>query len=364
MSRSPADFPFSALPRVDRAAALFSRRVSAALASAPPLPDPLLDDRWGALLGAPLRALPAAPRPVTVDSLRAAWTLDPAVVAVWSHPSLGVFLAALPRDLAFHLATRCLGPQALHAPSAPLSDVAEGALSALAARVAVTLCAPAAPPTLRAITDHPLDALDALDEAPLVAWDFTLSGKTLAGAVTLVLSSSPLRSSPRPPPPELSRFAELAVPVRCVAGREWLPAAAVASLEPGDRLMLDGLRASAAGLSGDVTLCIGADPSLRLDAALTHPSRVTVTAPLRAPWSHAMNESTEVLRELRVEVTVEIASQPASLETLASWAPGAVVEFPQRIGDAVVVRAGGRVVARGELVDVEGQVGVRITERL
>ena len=364
MSRAPAHFPFSALPRVDRAAALLTRRVSAALASAPPLPAPLLDDRWGALLGSPVRARPAAPRPVTPDSLRAAWALDPAVVALWSHPSLGVFLVALPRDLAFHLVTLALGPEALRAPSAPLSDAAEGALSALAARVAVTLCAPSAPPTLRAITDHPLDALEALDAAPLVAWDFTLSGKTLAGTVTLVLSAAPLRPAPRPPPPELSRFAEVSVPVRCVAGRAWLPASEVAALEAGDRLMLDGLGTSSAGLSGDVTLCLGATAPLRLDATLTDAYRVTVTAPLRAPWSHAMNESTEVLRELRVEVTVEIAAQSASLETLASWGVGAVVEFPQRIGEAVVVRAGGRVVARGELVDVEGQVGVRITERI
>jgi len=311
-----------------------------------------------------VRARPAAPRPVTLDSLRAAWSLDPALVAVWSHPSLGVFLVALPRDLAFHLVTRCLGPETLRSPSAPLSDLAEGALSALAARVAVALCAPSAPPTLRAITDHPLDALDALDAAPLVAWDFTLSGKTLAGTVTLVLSAATLRPAARPPPPEIPRFAEVSVPVRCVAGRAWLPAAAVASLEAGDRLMLDGLRFSSAGLSGDVTLCLGAAAPLRLDATLTDASRVTVTAPLRAPWSHAMNESTEVLRELRVEVTVEIATQSASLETLASWGPGAVVEFPQRIGEAVVVRAGGQVVARGELVDVEGQVGVRITERI
>lgn len=364
MSRAPAHFPFSDLPRVDRAAALLTRRVGAALASAPPLSAPLLDDRWGALLGSPLRARPGVPRPVTLDSLRAAWTLDPAVVAVWSHPSLGVFLAALPRDLAFHLVTLCLGPEALRAPSAPLSDVAEGALSALAARVAVTLCAPSAPPTLRAITDHPLDAIEALDAASLLAWDFTLSGKTLSGTVTLVLSAASLRPAARPPPWELSRFAEVSVPLRCVAGRAWLPAGAVASLEAGDRLMLDGLRASPAGLSGDVTLCLGDDPAPRLDAALAGASRVTVTAPLRAPWSHAMNESTEVLRELRVEVTVEIAAQSASLETIASWGPGAVVEFPQRIGDAVVVRAGGRVVARGELVDVEGQVGVRITERI
>ena len=77
-----------------------------------------------------------------------------------------------------------------------------------------------------------------------------------------------------------------------------------------------------------------------------------------------MNDATEVLRGLQVEVTVEIATQTVSLDALSSWGVGAVVEFPQRLGEAVLVRAGGRVVARGELVDVEGQVGVRITERI
>lgn len=237
--------------------------------------------------------------------------------------------------------------------------------ASLAARVAVTLCAPAAPPTLRAITDQPADALDALGEpGPLVAWDFTLSGKTLAGTATLVLSSDRLRPSSRPSPLDLSRFAELSVPLRCVAGRAMLPLDAVASLALDDRLMLDGLRASSAGLSGEVTLLLGADPALSLDAALTDASRVTVSSPLRAHRSPAMNEATEVLRGLHVEVTVEIATQPVSLEALSSWGVGAVVEFPQRLGELVLVRAGGRVVARGELVDVEGQVGVRITERI
>jgi flagellar motor switch/type III secretory pathway protein FliN len=67
------------------------------------------------------------------------------------------------------------------------------------------------------------------------------------------------------------------------------------------------------------------------------------------------------LVRVHVEVTVELATQSVSLEALAAWGVGAVVEFPQRLGETVVVRAGGRAVARGELVNVEGQVGVRIT---
>ena len=363
MPRAPADFPFSTLACVDRADARFTRHVSAVLTAAPPLPAALLDARWAALLGAPVRAHPKAALPVTADALRAAWALDPAIVALWNHPALGPFLVAFPRDLAFLLATHALGPAAQRSPIDPWSEVAEGALAALAAHVAVTLCAPSAPPVLRAITDHPTDALDALD-APgrLVRWDFTIAGKTIAGIVTLVFAADRLQPTPSSPAADLSgRFAGVAVSVRCIAGRALLPADAIGALAVGDLLMLDGLRGSSVALVGDVTLSLGADPPLHCEATLTDASRVTLTASPHVPRSPPMHNPADALRDLHVEVTVELATQSVSLEALAAWGVGAVVEFPQRLGETVVVRAGGRVVARGELVNVEGQVGVRIT---
>lgn len=365
MSRAPVSFPFASLPKVDRATARLTRRVAAALAAAPPLPAPLVDARWAALLGDDsLRCVGGAPRPVAVADLRAAWSAEPTLASRWHHPTLGPFLVALPRALAFLLVTRALGPDAWAAPTAPWSDVAEGVLSALAARVAVTLTAPGAPPTLRAITDHPADALDALPAGRLVAWDVALAGRTLAGALTLALLADQLPAPSRlASDAVVARLADVAVPVRCVAARSMVAAGDVEALAVDDHVLLAGLRRSSSALVGDVTLCLGAHPSLRLDASLTDASRVTVTHTPREPWSPAMSDSTDVLSSVQVEVTVELASQSASLETVASWGVGAVVEFPQRLGESVLVRAGGRVVARGELVDVDGQVGVRITAR-
>ena len=71
-----------------------------------------------------------------------------------------------------------------------------------------------------------------------------------------------------------------------------------------------------------------------------------------------------VIDAIPVEVTVELARSAATVAEIAAWRPGEVIEFPSPLGAPVVVRGGGRAVARGELVDVEGNVGVRVTEVL
>ena len=48
----------------------------------------------------------------------------------------------------------------------------------------------------------------------------------------------------------------------------------------------------------------------------------------------------------------------------ASLGEGDVVALGRRVGEAVTLRVGGVPVARGDLVEIEGEVGVRIVERL
>ncbi len=61
-------------------------------------------------------------------------------------------------------------------------------------------------------------------------------------------------------------------------------------------------------------------------------------------------------------VRVELGSVSMSAGEWAALEAGDVIETCQRISEPVVLRCAGREVARGELVEVEGQVGVRITE--
>jgi len=70
----------------------------------------------------------------------------------------------------------------------------------------------------------------------------------------------------------------------------------------------------------------------------------------------------QVVLDSPVVVRVEIGTVTLTAREWAALGPGDVLETGLRIAEPVVLRIGGREVARGELVDVEGEVGVRIRE--
>lgn len=79
-----------------------------------------------------------------------------------------------------------------------------------------------------------------------------------------------------------------------------------------------------------------------------------------------MNERVElerqVIDELEVELVVELGRVELSLAELSRLGVGDVLALGQPLGGGVDVWAGGRRIGRGELVDVDGETGVRLTE--
>jgi type III secretion protein Q len=72
----------------------------------------------------------------------------------------------------------------------------------------------------------------------------------------------------------------------------------------------------------------------------------------------------ERLGDAPVEVTVELARFSLALEELGRIAPGEVLVTGRAVGERVVLRAADRAIATGELVDVDGEVGVRVARLL
>jgi type III secretion system YscQ/HrcQ family protein len=68
------------------------------------------------------------------------------------------------------------------------------------------------------------------------------------------------------------------------------------------------------------------------------------------------------LEDLWLTVRVELASRRIGLEELARLRIGQLLELGCKATDPVDLVLDGRRVARGELVDIEGQLGVRVTQ--
>jgi flagellar motor switch/type III secretory pathway protein FliN len=68
--------------------------------------------------------------------------------------------------------------------------------------------------------------------------------------------------------------------------------------------------------------------------------------------------------DVPVVVRVEIGEARLLAREWAAIRPGDVLTVGTRVGEAVVLRVGGVPVARGQLVEVDGEVGVRIEERI
>ncbi|MFN7133997.1 MAG: FliM/FliN family flagellar motor switch protein, partial [Myxococcales bacterium] len=71
-------------------------------------------------------------------------------------------------------------------------------------------------------------------------------------------------------------------------------------------------------------------------------------------------DAAELLNDVPLHVAVELARVPVTAEQVVGLHVGKILELGTAPGDPVNLSVNGRVVARGELVEVEGQLGVRI----
>ena len=72
----------------------------------------------------------------------------------------------------------------------------------------------------------------------------------------------------------------------------------------------------------------------------------------------------EAVGDVPVVVRVELGRARMSAREWAALGPGDVVALAHKLAEPVTLRVGGVAVAEGELVDVEGEMGVRILRRL
>ena len=110
-----------------------------------------------------------------------------------------------------------------------------------------------------------------------------------------------------------------------------------------------------------------------LAAALAAGGQLVVRDRLEShPWEREMasderasaaTTTVEVLEDAPVVVRVELGTVEMKARDWAALGPGDVVALGRKIGDLAILRVGGVELARGELVQVEGEMAVRIVAR-
>jgi type III secretion system YscQ/HrcQ family protein len=249
---------------------------------------------------------------------------------------------------------------------APLDELSRGALAYLSARV---LAALGGGFQLRGISELPqLEA--ALPElvgdcvvCPIVLQlgqiDVSLR---LYVPERLTLQSLPERAV-------LRNLEDLRVSLCAHAGSLTLPHSELRQLAQGDVIVLDETSLErqrgewrgqvAAGLHGSRTLlqCAIEEQGLRVQrSAYVKEQRMSTGHIDKA--SGPANSS--VAADAAIELQVEVARFSLSLGELQRLQEGDVLTTGRRIGERVSVRVGSRAFAEGELVDVEGEIGVRL----
>ncbi|MGL5200172.1 MAG: lateral flagellar motor switch protein LfiN [Aeromonas veronii] len=81
-----------------------------------------------------------------------------------------------------------------------------------------------------------------------------------------------------------------------------------------------------------------------------------------APTSSSKQRDLSFCRQIPVKVTLEVASTEVPLGDLMRVEEGAVIELDKLAGEPLDVRVNGRLLAKGEVVVVNGKYGLRLVD--
>jgi type III secretion system YscQ/HrcQ family protein len=373
-------FPYRRWPRVSRAEATLLRRVLRAFEG-----EALQRAQAEAetLLGLPLRIVPGAARLLPAAEALAALAAPQVVLWLERRSTARVLPIAveLAPELGAHLIDRVLGGdgQPGHVPGEPLDDLSLGVLAYLAARAAA---AAGGSLQVRGVLERET-AAGVFGDARVLAWPFALQldgrdrgdVRVFAGEEGAALfAHGAAEERPRRVPDALA-----AVPVTLCAhaARVTLLRSELATLARGDVVIPErcALARDGRGFAGRVELhtigarggfvCSARGSELAIerldlsgDMTMSEGKRIETQALELDPGGEALRAAADA----PIELCLELARFTLPLGELSALRAGEVLSTGRAIGEVVTLSAGGRAFARGELCEVDGQIGVRIAE--
>ena len=287
--------------------------------------------------------------------------------------------AAAPRPFVIEVEpalASALVSRALRRPAAKVIDPKKAASEPIAGAVAAVLVAVArrAGAPLRVVTaGSAASVLASFTTSACIVAAFTVMVEYDAFVARVVVTEGAPSSALPFDAGSLAALGALRLSLPIVAASSRSTAAEIGSLHAGDVWIPRAatIRREAAGWAGAVQLVAPrAERGLLADLAASG-RLVLREGEGRLGWTAEGDEGDmvdkdallESVGEVPVIVRVEIGAAEMSAREWAAASVGDVITLGRRVGEPVVLRVSGVEIARGELVEVEGEVGVRITQK-
>ena len=74
------------------------------------------------------------------------------------------------------------------------------------------------------------------------------------------------------------------------------------------------------------------------------------------------SENIDLIMDVPLDVTVELGRTSKSIQEILDFTPGTIIELNKLAGEPIDVLVNGKYVAKGEVVVIEENFGIRITE--
>jgi flagellar motor switch/type III secretory pathway protein FliN len=209
-----------------------------------------------------------------------------------------------------------------------------------------------------------------IPDAQRVQFDLTLHIGSMAYPLVLGVILSWLRLREPTRAPNLLELGTLELELPIVVGESLIHRDELALLGPGmafltgTGLWIDEAQIGRAALVAPHSER-GIEVQLRPDRKIVLGERaVTINHDSPKPAATSTETLVDTLFEAPVVVRVEMGTVSLPAKDWAHLRPGDILETGQPLGADVTLRVAGKVVAKGELLNVEGELGVRITKLL
>lgn len=158
-------------------------------------------------------------------------------------------------------------------------------------------------------------------------------------------------------PLSMNDLAQLPLPVHFCVGWTDLALDALTNLKKNDVILLDECWL---GDEDDIAVRIGNSGGIR---GSLNGTSITLTQGLEAIMNDEEQEDMEdekLLDDINIRVSFDLGERSLTLAELRLLGPGHVFELGRDLRRSVTIRANGKAIGEGELVDVEGQTGVSV----